>query len=235
MITLPGKLSDCSTKDISISEIYIVEGDSAGGTAKSGRDRHFQAILPLTGKMLNVEKARIDKVIGNVKLQPIVSALGSGIGEEFDLSKLRYGRVIIMADADVDGSHIKTLLLTFFYRYMNPLLAGGKIFLAKPPLYRISYRSKSLYAFSDEQRDQILKESFSNVKAQVQRYKGLGEMTANQLWDTTMNPETRSIIQVNLYDVEEAEDMFCVLMGEDVESRRKFIEENALEATYLDI
>lgn len=233
--TLPGKLSDCSTRDVSISEIYLVEGDSAGGTAKSGRDRHFQAILPLRGKMLNVEKTRMDKVIGNEKLQPIVAALGGSVGKDFDLEKLRYGRVIIMADADVDGSHIKTLLLTFFFRYMNPLLSAGKIFLAKPPLYRLSHKGKFMYAFTDEQRDEMLRESFPNSKAQIQRYKGLGEMTANQLWDTTMNPETRSIIKVNLEDAEKAETMFSVLMGEDVESRRKFIEENALSATYLDI
>lgn len=234
--SLPGKLSDCSTRDVSISEIYLVEGDSAGGSAKAGRDRHFQAILPLRGKMLNVEKTRMDKVLKNEKLQPIISALGAGVGEDFDVSKLRYGRVIIMADADVDGSHIKTLLLTFFFRYMNELFPAGKVFLAQPPLYKISQKSKVFYAFTDAERDEVLKKNFpAGTNPYVQRYKGLGEMTASQLWETTMNPETRSILKVSIEDVEATEKMFTVLMGEDVDSRKKFIEENALAATFLDV
>ena len=239
--SLPGKLSDCSTKDVAISELYIVEGDSAGGSAKLGRDRHFQAILPLRGKMLNVEKTRIDKVLNNEKLLPVISALGAGIGEDFDIDKLRYGRIILMADADVDGSHIKTLLLTFFFRYMRPLIEEGRVFMAMPPLYKISYRKKSFYAFTDEERNELLEKHFRNkddekeVKPYIQRYKGLGEMTAHQLWETTMNPEVRSIVKLELKDYEESNKIFTILMGEDVEDRKNYIVENALEVSNLNI
>ena len=228
--TLPGKLADCQSRDVEETEIYIVEGDSAGGSAKGGRDRKFQAILPLWGKMLNVEKARLDKVYSNEKLMPVVMALGTGIGEDFDLSKLRYGKIIIMADADVDGSHIRTLLLTFFFRFMRPLVEEGHVYLAQPPLFRITKGKRHYYAFSDPQRDQIMAELGSG--SEIQRYKGLGEMDSEQLWETTMNPETRTMRRVEVEDAIEADEVFTVLMGDKVEPRRDFIMKRAKEANW---
>ncbi len=231
--SLPGKLADCTSKDSTLTEIYIVEGDSAGGSAKSGRDREYQAILPLWGKMLNVEKARLDKVIGNDKLTPVVLALGTGIGEDFDISKLRYGKIVIMADADVDGAHIRTLLLTFFFRYMKQLIEEGHIYIAQPPLFKISKGKKAKYAFSDEERDEVLAEFGENCE--VQRYKGLGEMDAQQLWETTMDPEHRIMLRVNIEDAMKADETFSILMGDKVEPRRDFIEKNAKYVQNLDI
>ena len=231
--SLPGKLADCIDKDATKTEIYIVEGDSAGGSAKAGRDRMIQAILPLWGKMLNVEKARVDKVIGNDKLTPVVLALGTGIGEDFDITKLRYDKIIIMADADVDGAHIRTLLLTFFFRYMPELIKQGHVYLAQPPLYRLSRGQKHQYAYSDEERDEIMAEIGTNVS--IQRYKGLGEMDPEQLWETTMNPETRLMLRVTIEDAEAADETFSILMGDKVEPRREFIEKNAKFVKNLDI
>ena len=230
---LPGKLADCQSKDSEITEIYIVEGDSAGGSAKNGRDRKFQAILPLWGKMLNVEKARLDKVYGNDKLMPVITALGTGIGDEFDITKLRYGKIIIMADADVDGQHIRTLLLTFFFRFMRPLIEEGHVYIAQPPLYRITKGKEHKYAYSDLERDQIL--ATIEGKTEIQRYKGLGEMDKDQLWETTMNPETRLMLRVTLNEAEEADEIFTILMGDKVEPRREFIEKNAKFVRNLDV
>ena len=230
--SLPGKLADCIDKNPENTELYIVEGDSAGGSAKGGRDRNIQAILPLWGKMLNVEKARLDKVIGNDKLSPVVTALGAGIDEDFDLSKLRYHKIVIMADADVDGAHIRTLLLTFFFRYMRPLIEHGYVYIAQPPLYRLTKNKKHFYAYSDEERDAYMEKL---GQCDIQRYKGLGEMDSEQLWETTMNPETRIMLRVTLDDAIEADKTFSVLMGDKVEPRREFIEQNAKYVQNLDI
>jgi DNA gyrase subunit B len=236
---LPGKLADCAEKKAEKCELYIVEGDSAGGSAKLGRDRHFQAILPLWGKMLNVEKTRIDKVLSNDKLIPIITTLGTGAGTSFDVSKLRYHKVIIMADADVDGSHIRTLLLTFFFRYMKELIEKEHVYIAMPPLYKIVHNKKIYYAYNDAEKEKIIKKIKSNGSSSpavsIQRYKGLGEMNPDQLWETTMNPENRRIIKITLEDAVEAEEIFTTLMGGNVEPRKKFIEENALSVSYLDV
>ena len=236
--SLPGKLADCSEKDPALTELYIVEGDSAGGSAKSGRERKYQAILPLWGKMLNVEKSRLDKVYGNTKLMPVVTAIGTSIGSDFNIEKLRYNKIVIMADADVDGSHIRTLLLTFFFRFMRPLITLGHIYLAQPPLYRITHNKKHKYVYSDAERDSYLKElneKFKDVKVTMQRYKGLGEMDPEQLWETTMNPENRVMVKVTIEDATVADETFTILMGDKVEPRKNFIEKNAKLVQNLDI
>jgi len=233
-LSLPGKLADCQERDPSRSELYIVEGDSAGGSAKQGRDRRFQAILPMRGKLLNVEKARLDKILSSENVKPLIIALGGGIGDSFDIAKLRYHRIIIMTDADVDGAHIRTLLLTFFYRHMPQVIENGYLYIAQPPLYRISTGKHTRYANSEKERDTIVKEM--NVKnVSVQRFKGLGEMNADQLWETTMNPETRTLLRAEVDDAVEADAIFTMLMGEKVAPRKDFIKTEARKVQNLDI
>ncbi|WP_390628870.1 DNA topoisomerase (ATP-hydrolyzing) subunit B [Bacillus litorisediminis] len=233
--SLPGKLADCTSKDPSISELYVVEGDSAGGSAKQGRDRHFQAILPLRGKIINVEKARLDKILSNNEIRTIITALGTGIGEDFDITKARYHKIVIMTDADVDGAHIRTLLLTFFYRYMRQIIEAGYIYIAQPPLYKVEIGKRVEYVYNDRQLDQLLSQLPENTKPEIQRYKGLGEMNPEQLWETTMDPANRTLLQVSLEDAIEADETFEILMGDRVEPRRQFIEENAVYVKNLDI
>lgn len=234
-MTLPGKLADCSERDPAKTELYIVEGESAGGSAKQGRDRHFQAILPLRGKILNTERARLDKILGNREVRALVSALGTGIGDSFDLKGLRYGKVIIMTDADVDGAHIRTLLLTFFFRYMQPLVDAGHLYIAQPPLYRISYRNQISYAYSDLEMERMVEKVGGKSKVNISRYKGLGEMNPEQLWETTMNPENRTLLQVEVEDAVEADQTFDMLMGALVPPRRRFIQTHAKEVRNLDV
>jgi DNA gyrase subunit B len=236
--SLPGKLHDCISRDNEMTEIYIVEGDSAGGSAKEGRDRNFQAILPLWGKMLNVEKSRLDKVYGNDKLMPVITALGTGMAEEFDISRLRYGKIIIMADADVDGSHIRTLLLTFFFRFMKPLIETGHVYIAQPPLFKLQKGKEVRYAYSDRERDKFIRElnpENAGRPPEIQRYKGLGEMDPQQLWETTMDPANRIILNVGMEDAAAADEIFTVLMGDKVQPRREFIEQNAKYVRNLDV
>lgn len=233
--SLPGKLADCSSRDASISELYIVEGDSAGGSAKSGRDRHFQAILPLRGKILNVEKARLDRILSNAEIRAIITAMGTGISEDFDISKARYHKLIIMTDADVDGAHIRTLLLTFFFRYMRQLIESGYVYIAQPPLYKLERNKVVRYAYNEAQRDKIMQEFGEGSKVNIQRYKGLGEMNPGQLWETTMDPEARTLLQVRIQDAIEADLIFDTLMGDNVEPRRDFIQEHAKYVKNLDI
>jgi DNA gyrase subunit B len=235
-LTLPGKLADCSERDPNKTELYIVEGDSAGGSAKQGRDRHFQAILPLRGKILNTERARLDKILANNEVKALISALGTGIGESFDLSGLRYGRVILMSDADVDGSHIRTLLLTFFFRYMLSLIEQGHLYIAQPPLYRVAFKDKVRYAYTDADRERVIKELNAHTdKVSLQRYKGLGEMNPDQLWETTMDPSKRTLLLVTVDDAAEADRTFDMLMGAAVPPRRRFIQTHAREVKNLDI
>ncbi len=235
-LTLPGKLADCSERDPEKTELYIVEGDSAGGSAKQGRDRHFQAILPLRGKILNTERARLNKILNNKEVKALISALGTGIGESFDVDGLRYGRIIIMTDADVDGAHIRTLLLTFFFRYMQPLIENGHLYIAQPPLYRIRYRQNERYVYTEKEREEVLKElGVSDEKATLSRYKGLGEMNPIQLWETTMDPENRTLLQVSIADAAEADRTFDMLMGKAVPPRRRYIITHAREVRNLDI
>ncbi len=231
---LPGKLADCSLSDPELCEIYIVEGDSAGGSAKQGRDRKYQAILPLKGKILNVEKARLDKALSNDEIRTLILALGTGTGEDFDIANNRYGKIIIMTDADIDGSHIRTLLLTFFYRFMKPLIEAGKVYIAQPPLFRVKKGKQEFYAYDEEERDR-LSERLGRQGVSIQRYKGLGEMNPEQLWKTTMNPETRTLKKVDMENSAEADRIFETLMGDLVEPRRKFIEEHAKYVKNLDI
>jgi DNA gyrase subunit B len=232
--SLPGKLADCAARDPAVSELYLVEGDSAGGSAKMARNREYQAILPLRGKVLNVEKARPDKVFSNEEIRTIITAVGTGAGE-FDLAKVRYHKIIIMTDADVDGAHIRTLLLTLFYRHMKPLIEAGYIYIAQPPLYKLKKSKKEVYAFAEEDRDRVLKDWGGMDGVYIQRYKGLGEMNPEQLWETTMDPEARTILRVDIQDAVEADRIFSILMGDEVEPRREFIQENALAVKNLDV